>query len=102
MALPTPSGVGFAISILWDFNMGISAYQEVTEWNESEYSVPNHTYLFDGKSNILAYAKASNNEITVFKKPLPLDNRRRKFVKVKHKALDKLEIIVPQKHIFKK
>ena len=69
--------------------MGISAYQEVTEW-VSEFPVPNHTYLFDGKSNILAYAKASNDEIVVLKTPMKLDNRRRKFVKVKHKALDKL------------
>jgi hypothetical protein len=69
--------------------MGISAYKEVTQW-DSEFPVPNHTYLFDGKSNILAYAKESNDEVFVFKKPLPLDNRRRKFVKVTHKALDKL------------
>ena len=68
--------------------MGISAYKEVTEWNESEYIVPNHTYLFDGKSNILAYAKASNNELVILHKPLPIDTRRRKFIKVKHKALD--------------
>ena len=68
--------------------MGISAYKEVTEWNESEYVVPNHTYLFDGKSNILAYAKASNDELVILHKPLPIDTRRRKFIKVKHKALD--------------
>ena len=68
--------------------MGISAYKEVTEWNESEYIVPNHTYLFDGKSNILAYAKASNDELVILHKPLPMDTRRRKFIKVKHKALD--------------
>ena len=68
--------------------MGISAYKEVTEWNESEYVVPNHTYLFDGKSNILAYAKASNDELVILHKPLPIDTRRRKFIKVKHEALD--------------
>lgn len=68
--------------------MGISAYKEVTEWDNSEFKVPNHTYLFDGKSNILAYAKASNNELVILHKPLPLDTRRRKFEKVKHKALD--------------
>jgi hypothetical protein len=68
--------------------MGISAYKEVTEWNESEYVVPNHTYLFDGKSNILAYAKASNDELVILHKPLPMDTRRRKFIKVKHEALD--------------
>ena len=26
--------------------------REVTEWDNSEFVVPNHTYLFDGKSNI--------------------------------------------------
>lgn len=68
--------------------MGISAYKEVTDWSQSETKVPNHTYLFDGKSNILAYAKESNDEVVILHKPLPLDTRRRKFVKVKHEALD--------------
>jgi len=68
--------------------MGISAYKEVTEWDNSEFVVPNHVYLFDGKSNILAYAKVSNNELVILHKPLPIDTRRRKFIKVKHKALD--------------
>ena len=67
--------------------MGISAYKEVTEWNEPEFVVPNHIYLFDGKSNILAYARESDGQVTVFKKPLPMDTRRRKFIKVKHKEL---------------
>ena len=68
--------------------MGISAYKEVTEWDNSEFVVPNHTYLFDGKSNILAYAKASNDELVILHKPLPMDTRRRKFIKVKHEVLD--------------
>ena len=68
--------------------MGISAYKEITEWDNSDFVVPNHTYLFDGKSNILAYAKASNDELVILHKPLPLDTRRRKFIKVKHEALD--------------
>ena len=68
--------------------MSISAYKEVTEWSDVEFTVPSHTYLFDGKSNALAYAKESNGEIFIFKKPLPMDTRRRKFIKVKHKALD--------------
>ena len=68
--------------------MSISAYKEVTEWSDVEFTVPSHTYLFDGKSNALAYAKESNGEIFIFKKPLPIDTRRRKFVKVKHEALD--------------
>ena len=68
--------------------MSISAYREVTEWDNSEFVVPNHTYLFDGKSNILAYAKASNDELVILHKPLKMDTRRRKFIKVKHDALD--------------
>ena len=68
--------------------MSISAYKEITEWDKAEFVVPNHTYLFDGKSNILAYAKASNDELVILLKPLPVDTRRRKFIKVKHKALD--------------
>ena len=68
--------------------MTISSYKEVTEWNNPDFRVPAHTYLFDGKSNILAYAKASNDELVILHKPLPIDTRRRKFIKVKHKALD--------------
>ena len=68
--------------------MSISAYKEVTEWDNSEFVVPNHTYLFDGKSNILAYAIEGTNEITVFKKPLKVSTTRRKFEKVKHTGLE--------------
>jgi hypothetical protein len=68
--------------------MGISCYKEVTVWNNPEFRVPQNVYLFDGKSNALAYVKESNGEIFIFKKPLPIDTRRRKFIKVKHEALD--------------
>lgn len=68
--------------------MGISCYKEVTEWNNPDFRVPAHTYLFDGKSNILAYAKESNDELVILHKPLPMNTSRRKFVKVKHEALD--------------
>ena len=68
--------------------MTISSYKEVTEWINPDFRVPAHTYLFDGKSNILAYAKESNDELVILHKPLPLDGRRRKFIKVKHEALD--------------
>jgi hypothetical protein len=70
--------------------MSISAYREVTDWSDSEYHVPNHTYLFDGKSNILAYAIEDTDEVIVFEKPMKVSTTRRKFDKVKHKALDKL------------
>ena len=80
--------------------MSISAYHEVTEW-DCEVAVPNHTYLFDGKSNILAYANNGGDKIQVFKKPLAMDTRYRKFVKVKHKALDAYAktIVVPEEVI---
>ena len=68
--------------------MSISAYQEITEWTDVEFTVPQHTYLFDGKSNALAYAKRGGDDIFIFKKPLKIDTRRRKFIKVKHEALD--------------
>jgi hypothetical protein len=70
--------------------MGLSAYKEITEWSDTEFVVPNHTYLFDGKSNILAYARASDGEVMVLPKPMKIDTRRRKFVKVNHKALQSL------------
>jgi len=70
--------------------MSISAYREVTDWSDSEYHVPNHTYLFDGKSNILAYVIENTDEVIVFKTPMKVSTTRRKFEKVKHKALDKL------------
>jgi hypothetical protein len=70
--------------------MSISAYLEVTDWSDSEYEVPNHIYLFDGKSNILAYAIAGTDEVVTFNKPMKVSTTRRKFEKVKHKALDKL------------
>ena len=68
--------------------MSISAYREITEWKDTEFRVPQHTYLFDGKSNALAYAKEGQEDIFIFKAPLKIDTRRRKFEKVKHEALD--------------
>ena len=68
--------------------MKIEAYREITDWSDTEYHVPNHTYLFDGKSNILAYAIEGTDEITVFKKPLKVSTTRRKFEKVQHTGLE--------------
>jgi len=70
--------------------MSLSAYREVTDWSDSEYHVPNHTYLFDGKSNILAYVIEDTDEVIVFQKPMKVSTTRRKFVKVKHKTLQSL------------
>lgn len=68
--------------------MSISAYREITDWSDCEYTVSNHVYLFDGKSNILAYEIAGTNEIVIFKKPMKISTTRRKFEKINHKALD--------------
>jgi hypothetical protein len=68
--------------------MSISAYLETTKWSDVDFEMPQHIYLFDGKSNALAYAKKGGEEIQVFKNPLKIDTRRRTFVKVKHKNLD--------------
>jgi uncharacterized protein YhbP (UPF0306 family) len=70
--------------------MKIEAYREVTDWSDTEHYVANNTYLFDGKSNILAYAIEDTDEITVFEKPMKLNTNRRKFVKVIHKELQAL------------
>jgi|688.fasta_scaffold424603_1 hypothetical protein len=67
--------------------MKLSVYQEVTEWIV-EYRQPNHTYLFDGKSNVYAMAKWHGKEIEIFDKPRAIDTRRRKFVKAVHKGLE--------------
>ena len=67
--------------------MNISAYREITDWSDTEYHVPNHTYLFDGKSNILAYAIAGTDEVVTLSKPMKVSTTRRKFEKVEHKAL---------------
>jgi len=77
--------------------MGISAYKEVTEWDGEFSKLPQNVYLFDGKSNALAYAKDGDPEIFVFHTPLRIDTRRRKFVKVKHHQLDEFALTVKTK-----
>lgn len=54
--------------------------KEVTEWI-CEHRQPNHTYLMsDSKSKIYGYFKWHNpKEFTMFKKPIRIDTRYRKF-----------------------
>jgi hypothetical protein len=78
--------------------------KEVTEW-QSDYQVPNHTYLLDGKGNIIAYLPETGGDIIISKsKSIKLNKRYRKFVKVKNINLAKLSksLPAPVKEEFKK
>jgi SPX domain protein involved in polyphosphate accumulation len=63
--------------------------QEITVW-KSESPVPNHIYLLDNNSNIIAYVKQGDNVINQLKSKIKLDKRYRKFIKVNHTGLSKL------------
>ncbi len=63
--------------------------KEITVW-QSDFSVPNHTYLLDSKGNIIAHARASDGMIVESKsKKIKLDKRYRKFIEVNHSELFK-------------
>ena len=64
--------------------------KEITVW-QSDFSVPNHTYLLDSKGNIIAHARASDGIVVESKsKTIKLDKRYRKFINVNHSELSKL------------
>jgi SPX domain protein involved in polyphosphate accumulation len=63
--------------------------QEITVW-KSESPVPNHIYLLDNNSNIIAYIKQGDTAINQLKSKIKLDKRYRKFIKVNHTGLSKL------------
>ena len=63
--------------------------QETTVW-KSESPVPNHIYLLDNNSNIIAYIKQGDKAIIQLKSKIKLDKRYRKFIKVNHTGLSKL------------
>lgn len=58
-------------------------YQEITEWDEKEYSVPNHVYLMDG-DKVYAYSKQGKETPHYFKTFLRINRRGRKFVELKN------------------
>lgn len=62
---------------------------ETTVWN-TDYKVPNNTYLLNSKGEILAFSNELTGKITVSKTPIKLDKRYRKFVKVSHPELEKI------------
>ena len=56
-------------------------YQETTVWDGN---VPNHIYLLStDKSKLFGYVRRGTEAAVTFKKPLPFDQRGRKFVEVK-------------------
>jgi hypothetical protein len=65
----------------------MEAVREITVWEESEYSVPNHTYLLNG-DNMIAYIKQSGGEPFYFKTPIKFKRSGRKFVEVKPNPFD--------------
>ncbi len=69
--------------------------KETTEWDCS-YTVPNHTYLVDGKGKILAYCKEGTDEIVKVNGRIILDKRYRSFTKIRHSKLEALFSDVPK------
>ncbi len=59
------------------------AVREVTKWNDIDYRQPNHVYLLQG-DKIHAYIPWGEGTPQYFKKPLRIDQRRRKFVPIDH------------------
>lgn len=53
-------------------------FKETTDWSAD---VVNHVYLLDGDM-MYGYSKFGNSELTVFKNPIRIDKRGRKFVAV--------------------
>jgi hypothetical protein len=62
---------------------------ETTVWN-TDYKVPNNTYLLNSKGEILAFINELTGKLTVSKTPIKLDKRYRKFQKTSHPELEKI------------
>lgn len=58
----------------------MEAVKEITEWADG--SKCNHTYLLDG-TKMVAYIPFGKTTVTVFKNPITIDKRGRKFEKLK-------------------
>lgn len=57
--------------------------KEITEWNETDYKVPNHTYAINDAGKMVAYKKSGDTQWFVFPKPRMFDRSRRKFITLK-------------------
>ncbi len=65
--------------------------KEITQW-DVDYRQPNHTYLVNSRNQIIAYAKwHSQKDIHLQKSKMELNRRYRKFIKVSHSELSKIE-----------
>lgn len=64
----------------------MKAFLETTDWQGSEGKNYNHVYwMNNSKEKIYAYAKFGNPaDVTVFKHPIRIDSRGRKFVQVRN------------------
>lgn len=62
--------------------------QETTVWNAG-YEVPQHIYFTDNsKSHMYAYINCATNEGTIFKAPIPISTKGRKFELIKEFELE--------------
>jgi hypothetical protein len=67
--------------------------KETTVWN-TDFPVPNHTYLLDG-DKLVAYAKFGSDEIVISKTQIKISKRYRTFVRDSHIGLKKLIVAKP-------
>lgn len=64
--------------------MKLRVLQEITDWSEAEYAVPNHTYLVnESKEFCYGYIKQGASEPEMFSKRIPFSTSYRKFKEIK-------------------
>ena len=81
--------------------------KETTKW-QSDFVVPNHTYLLNNKGRVIAYLSDKSNQVIQLKSGFILNKRYRKFIKVNNPALSKIaesfkeevDIIKPNVRVF--
>ena len=81
--------------------------KETTKW-QSDFAVPNHTYLLNNKGRVIAYLSEKSNTVFQLKSGFILNKRYRTFIKVNNPALSKvaksfkeeIDIIKPNVRIF--